>query len=386
MKKVAFITSEMTGVGGVATVVKRLANKLKEEYEIVFIGKNNNFSDEFKCIEYDNKTFMSKSEKLYSTFIRAINKYTNIMNKESKKQSLKKAYFSNNALTKLKEILENEKIDYCIATAGANSMLLGYVAKNVKTHCIGWQLNSYEAYFENKHKYMWHQNHIFKEAINNLDSYIVLNNDDKDKIYEKMNIEAKVIYNPTSYDVEKCSELKDKVFMAAGHLWEGKGFDLLIRSFAMFAERNSDWKLHIYGVGPDKNKLQDISERLQVADRVVFKGNTPDTREAFRQSAVFCLSSRWEGMPMIALESLEMGVPIIAYDITAVKPIIDDGENGIIIEKFDVKMFASAMETLAVNDDVRTKYGKKAKEKSKEFNIDSIVSKWKDEFSCVKEG
>ena len=44
MKKIAFITSEMTGIGGVATVVKRLTDIFKHDFEVVFIGVNNNFS------------------------------------------------------------------------------------------------------------------------------------------------------------------------------------------------------------------------------------------------------------------------------------------------------------------------------------------------------
>ena len=385
MKKLAFITSEMTGIGGVATVVKRLTDVLKKDFEVIFIGVNNNFSNEFKCIEFETQKYMSKSQKIRSVIIRAINKYTKFLNNERNVKLLKKAYFSDKALAKLKEILDIEKVDCCIATAGANSMLLGYLSEEIDAHCIGWQLNSYDAYFNNKYKYMWHQNYVFKDAVKRLDAYVVLNDDDREKMHENMNIEAKVIHNPTSYESDVCSTLDNKVFMAAGHLWEGKGFDLLIDSFSIFCKKNEDWLLHIYGVGPDGPKLEEQAKKLGLVNKVIFKGNIPDTKEAFLQASVFCLSSRWEGMPMITLESLEMGVPIISYDISAIKPIIDNNENGIVVDKFDVDKFAIAMEKLAHNDDDRKLYGKNAKIKSKEFNIDFIVSKWKDEFSRNKE-
>lgn len=385
MKRIAFITSDMTGIGGVSTVVRRLTEELKKEYEIIFIGKNNSFSDEFKCIEYEQRKYFSNTGRVYSNFIRAVNKYSNLINKPKYNKLLRKAYFPDKALLKLKEILEKEKIDYCIATAGTNSMLLGCIAKEINTYCIGWQLNSYEAYFKNKHKYMWHQNCIFQECVSHLDQYIVLNEDDKEKILKEMEIESKVIFNPTSYESNECSNLNNKEFMAAGHLWEGKGFDLLIRSFAHFCKENDGWKLSIYGVGPDEEKLKLLSKKINVEDKVEFKGNISDTRIAFKEASIFCLSSRWEGMPMIALESIEMGVPIISYDISAIKPIVDDKNNGVIVEKYDVEKYAEAMLLLANDEKLRNEFGRRAKEKAKEFTVESIVKKWKEEFIANKE-
>ena len=87
------------------------------------------------------------------------------------------------------------------------------------------------------------------------------------------------------------------------------------------------------------------------------------------------LSSRWEGMPMIVLESLEMGVPIISYDITAVEPLIDNKENGIIVEKYDIEKYSEEMLRIIENETLKY-MSKKAIEKSKEFDIEKIVEKW----------
>ena len=59
--------------------------------------------------------------------------------------------------------------------------------------------------------------------------------------------------------------------------------------------------------------------------RFIVKSFTNNIKDYFLNSSVLLLPSRWEGMPMIVLESLEMGVPIISYDITAVKPLITNG-------------------------------------------------------------
>ena len=72
---------------------------------------------------------------------------------------------------------------------------------------------------------------------------------------------------------------------------------------------------------------------------------TSDIQHYFLKSSVLLLSSRWEGMPMIALESLEMGVPIVAYEITAMREIVDNYREGIIVEKFDTSKFAAVSYT-----------------------------------------
>jgi hypothetical protein len=81
---------------------------------------------------------------------------------------------------------------------------------------------------------------------------------------------------------------------------------------------------------------------------------------------------------MIALESLEMGVPIIAFDIDAVKGIISHGKNGFSVEKYNVAQYAKYMYELAENEDLRIRMSKECVEKAKEFDVDVIIQKWID--------
>lgn len=377
MKKIAFLTSDINGIGGVSTVVKRLCEIWENDYEIVFIGMRNHFTDRFRYIEYDSGTKDSVLERTLSLIIRFINKYTNIFNKEKYVEYLRYAYFSKNVTTTLKKILTKEEIDICIATAGTYSMLLGQISKDVATRCIGWQLNSYDAYFHTKKKYLWHQDYVFKNSIFNLDKYIVLNINDKILLKKEKGLDSEIIPNPVSYNSEKYSNLENENFMAAGHLWAGKGFDLLIKSFAEFNSKNPNWTLSIYGVGPDLNKLKRLCKKNKVQDKVFFKGNICDTREAFLTASIFCLPSRWEGMPMIALESLVMGVPIIAYDIPAIAPIIDNNKNGFIAQSYNYLQYADFMKILANNKNLRKSFGKNAKAKSENFSIEKIDIMWK---------
>ena len=70
-------------------------------------------------------------------------------------------------------------------------------------------------------------------------------------------------------------------------------------------------------------------------NRIFLHGNVDNIADKMLNSSALLLSSRWEGMPMVVLEALECGLPVIAYDISAVKPLIANEVEGFVVEKFD---------------------------------------------------
>lgn len=372
MKKIAFVISGLNKTGGIETVVKVIALKLKENYEIVTIGVDN--VDNINNINFVARKYDNVKEKLVSTCIRGINKYTNLLSYNY--NILEKYYFSKETQKKLLSILIDYNIDVCIGVAGYNSMLLGKIAPYTRTKCIGWQHNSYEAYFENKYRYLWHQNTLFSKLVNNLDSYVVLNQHDAGMLSQSLGVSCNVIVNPRSFETDNISKLENKVFMAAGRLTYAKGFDILIEAFSYFTQKDGEWKLKIYGEGEEKNHLKSLISKYKMEDRIMLMGNTDDIQTAFLDASVFCLSSRWEGMPMIILEALEMGVPIVAFDITAMEPLVDNEINGIIVDAYNSRKFANAMLSIAQSNEIRNSFGKKAREKAKCFSLDNIIVQW----------
>ena len=79
---------------------------------------------------------------------------------------------------------------------------------------------------------------------------------------------------------------------------------------------------------------------------------------------------------MIVLESLEMGVPVISYDITAVEPLITNGKEGIIVKSFDKDEFAIAMEKIVSSFNLIKDMSKECVIKSREFDVENIRDKW----------
>ena len=85
-------------------------------------------------------------------------------------------------------------------------------------------------------------------------------------------------------------------------------------------------------------------------------------------------------MPMVVLEALECGLPIISFDITAIKPLVDNNIEGIIVPQFNVREFSMAMEKISDNYSERQMMGKNATAKSERFSIEKIVEQWENLF------
>lgn len=86
---------------------------------------------------------------------------------------------------------------------------------------------------------------------------------------------------------------------------------------------------------------------------------------------------------MIVLEAMEMGVPTISFDIQAIKPLIKDDWNGLVVEKFDLDAYAKAMYIMSTNEELRNRYANNSRIKAKEFSIDSISQVWENELKRI---
>ena len=110
--------------------------------------------------------------------------------------------------------------------------------------------------------------------------------------------------------------------------------------------------------------------------RVELCHTTNNVQKYFLQCSAFVLPSRWEGMPMVMLEALEMGVPIIAYDIPVVKEIIKNGQEGVIVEKENIEKYANALKEYVKDDEKIKKMGEDAKIASMQFTHENIYKEW----------
>ena len=122
--------------------------------------------------------------------------------------------------------------------------------------------------------------------------------------------------NPLPFPATGGADPDTHVCVALGRLSQEKGFDLLLEAWAntMRARPDSDWRLKIYGDGPDREALQAQAVTLGVQSSVDFAGATNKVPEALRSASIFVSASRAEGFPMTLLEALACGLPCVAFD------------------------------------------------------------------------
>lgn len=168
----------------------------------------------------------------------------------------------------------------------------------------------------------------------------------------------KVIKNPIDADLidlkikepNPYSNLQNKkIFLGCGRFSYQKGFDLLIEAFAIIAGKIPDSVLYIlgninYGDRKIYNQLIILIEKFGLQDKVYFTGHVDNPYKYIKNADVFVLSSRWEGLPNVLLESEYIGTPAAAFRcIPVIERMIKEGTTGYTAEAENIESLADAM-------------------------------------------
>ncbi|WP_006912585.1 glycosyltransferase family 4 protein [Salinisphaera shabanensis] len=168
-----------------------------------------------------------------------------------------------------------------------------------------------------------------------------------------------------------------KTVLAAGRLEEQKGFDLLLRSWALIPQRNrAGWLLKIAGEGRLKSELEALAFELGVRDSVEFLGYV-DLSYEMCVSDIFALSSRFEGFALVLLEAVSAGLPCVAFSCpSGPKEIVDHGRSGYLVPPGDTVSFAKRLNGLMQSDDLRDKFGEYSAISAERFAWPMVRRKW----------
>ena len=126
------------------------------------------------------------------------------------------------------------------------------------------------------------------------------------------------------------------VVVAAGRLTHQKGFDILLRGFAL-ARQREPMHLIVLGEGPEKYQLEALADQLGISGEVAFEGYVGNPIAYFQRASVFVLPSRWEGLSNALLEALASGVPVVATRCPGSAELLEGGKCGTLVEVGDVK-------------------------------------------------
>jgi glycosyltransferase involved in cell wall biosynthesis len=183
------------------------------------------------------------------------------------------------------------------------------------------------------------------------------------------------------------SSTERPIVVAAGRLTHQKGFDRLVNAYATVAERQPDWTLRICGTGPNEERLRRRVVRANLHNHVLLLGDVRRIERQFEEASIFVLSSRSEGFPMVLIEAMSKGLPVVSFDCpTGPAEIVDHGVDGLLVPHGDVPALADALLSLMADPQRRRRMGAAATAKAATFSLEAIGPRWDELLDSVTKG
>lgn len=388
MAKICFIASSLFSVGGEQRVAAVVANELVKSNRIIAYTMDGEAEREKNIYGVDGRIEIREIRqprfglpgRAARRIIRELNERTPLLYRRKCFYGLLEyAYFCKAWQKQWIAELAKERYDVIVAVSGGNTMRLGLIADRLDCGMtVGWEHNAYEAYFEMKSRYFWHMDPLFAESLRRLDKCVVLNRDIAEKYKTAFGKDCDVIYNPRSFVCTEKSSLAEKNFVTCGRMIRQKGFDLLIESFRSFARDDKEWTLTIVGDGDMRPFIEGKIAEYRLNDRVTITGYTKEVRKYLKEASVYLLPSRWEGFPMVLTEAFETGLPVVAYDIPAVEPLLTDQREGLLAAAYDTEAFAGKMREMAgLSMERKRQMAEAAMKMADSLDAGKIAAQWK---------
>ena len=218
--------------------------------------------------------------------------------------------------------------------------------------------------------------YMFRKKCEKLNRLIVLTQEEKVSWNNQENME--IIPNALSFFPDMISTCEKKQAIAVGRLVYEKGFDQLIETWKTVYAKHPDWELHIFGQGDQKEKLFEQIHQNGLETVVRINEPSQDIYTHYQESSFFVFPSRFlEALPMVLIEAMSCGLPLVAFDAPCgPKDIIKEGENGFLVKNGDIDTLSERIIQLMESGELRKKMGKTARKMSFDYSMDRIMKRW----------
>ena len=351
--RITYIVNCITQLGGIERVVSMLSGYFVEKfnYEVSIVSLNT-----------------KKGEKTGFVF----NEKIKIEHCGYPESEYGNRYLLDKRIRKFLKEEEVQETDIIIASHGNIADLIALNRRLFSGKIIFTEHSSWEFYTKAR-KII--QTICYKQA----DRLVVLS-DEAAKDYRKHGLKNVTII-PNA--VREIPNFKDKghekhLLLAIGRIEDVKGYDNLILAIDSVKEKLGDWKVEIYGTGSKEEELKSKIKAFSVEKYVKIAGPTNEVLDKLHEASGYLLTSRNEAFPMVVLESLACGTPVVAYSLPIIKEM--NRKNMAILEvspRDDYRAFGEAITNFIENAKQRQALSKASLELAKEYSLDNISEQWR---------
>ena len=169
--------------------------------------------------------------------------------------------------------------------------------------------------------------------------------------------------------------INEKIIIFVGRLSIEKGAMYLIKAMGIIKEKNPELRLLLVGYGSEEKKLMKLVKDMGLRHNVDFIGmkKNKEVFEYMAASDVFVLPSLYEGFPNALLEAMASGLPIVASKVRGIPEIIEESENGFLVEPKDSNGIAEKILYLFDNSELKKRICLNNKEKVKNYSWDFVA-------------
>lgn len=338
MKNIVFIITSLQNYGGTERVATLLANRLSDNHNITILSRDINGKKN------------------------AYHLLNNVTDKKFKTNSL-------GFLNSIKQYINHESPDIVVIHTMSKLtpclLLSGLKAKNI------WSLEHTSFLFSpfifrTLRKLLYHK----------VDKVIALTQRDKLN-YLSFVDNAYVIPNISPFPItNKEYNAESKTIITIGNLEHHKGYDLLLKAWEQVTSLHPEWKLEIYGAGSERANLEKYCNNKQLTT-VEFRGVTTCPLEVYDSAALYVMSSRYEGLPLVLIEAQSRGLPIVSFDCPyGPAEVVHHNVDGLLVPLSDVSALAQSIIRLIENQSLRKEYSLKARKSAEKFTETYIINKW----------
>lgn len=354
MLNICFLSGDMSRTGGTERVLSIIANELSKQ--------KNKFNIHILSITNENNT----------SYFNLENEIKNDRILKSKDVNFKKQYFQ--VVKGIRHYIKENNIDILIDVEVIASLFSIPATRFTKTKLISWEhFNFYEDNGSHLRIYARKLAARFSNCI------ITLTEHDKQNYLNNLDIKGKVeyIYNPIEEVDDMECNIKSKQIISVGRLTYQKGFDMLCDVAKVVLKDNKGWKWLILGDGEDKDKLRSKIKEYGLENKLILKGNVSNVEEYYKNSSLYVMTSRFEGLPMTLLEAKTYKLPIVSFNcLTGPSEIVKNNINGYLINPENVEAMSNKLNILMNDENKLKEFSSNAQIDIEKFELKPIIERW----------